>query len=334
VDEENKTLNVGLVGCGRISAKHIWAIVAHPDVDLFGVYDIDKSKMPPNTVHYASYADMIGDPHIDIVSICTPSDLHAPMAIDAANAGKHVLLEKPIALKTSEANAVISFCKGNNVKLCVVVQNRFNLVVRRLKEWIDGDVLGKIIFASAICRWQRPRDYFSDWQSSWDRSGGVIVNQAIHSIDMLQWLVGPIDAVSARGGNQCHHDLEFFDTYVATLHFENGALGTYEATVCAYPQNAENSVSIIGTKGTVKIGGVALDQYSYMMTDGAKAGFKHSLVKKDVYGDGHLWQYREFASAIFEDRDPTTGGEDALRALKVTLEIHRSAKMGYERVTR
>ena len=312
-------MNVALVGCGRISGKHVAAIEAHPDLELVITCDIDFNR----ACKYEPWlAKQEFDPHefewdnIDIVSICTPSDLHAEMAIAAANAGKHVLIEKPIALSIYDANCVIHECKENNVKLCVVVQNRFNPELQAIKSRIDD--LGKILVASAVCRWHRPDEYYhGEWMESQARSGGVTIHQAIHHIDALLWLAGDISWVSATMKKQCH-DIDAYDTCVSMLGFANGAVGTFEATTCAYPRNAESSITLICEKGTVKVGGVRMDRREYMLTDEVVewAG-SYAPTLYDVYGTKHIAQYAEFVSAIQEDRDPLTSGEAAAKALVV-----------------
>jgi len=317
-------MNVGLVGCGRISLKHIRAIKENSLI-LYGTYDIIEDRMPEVFIPFRSYQHMIEHTHIDIVSICTPSDLHAEMAIAAAEAGKHVLVEKPIALKIEDAEDVIKACKFNNVKLCVVVQNRFNPHIGLIKTLN----LGKVLVANATCRWHRPQSYFNGWMASWDRSGGVIINQLIHSLDMLLYLVGPVASVSAYADNLCR-SLSFPDTYVANIKFWNGAIGSFEGTVCACPQNAENSITLVFEKGIVKIGGVALDQVSYVLSDLQKDSYVHRFDKVDIYGDSHVLQYAEFISAINEDREPTTNGFAALKALKFAYAIHDSVRENKE----
>jgi UDP-N-acetyl-2-amino-2-deoxyglucuronate dehydrogenase len=253
---------------------------------------------------------------IDIVSICTPSDLHAEMAIKAAAAGKHVMVEKPIATNTHDARRVIEACKENNVKLCVVVQNRFNPELQAIKSRADD--LGKILVASAVCRWCRPPEYYDGtWMASQERSGGVVVHQAIHHIDALLWLAGDIAQVNAEMRHQCHM-IDAYDTCVATLVYESGAVGTFEATTCAYPRNAEASITLICERGAMKVGGVRLDRREYTLNDEVTewAGdYKPTMY--DVYGTKHVAQYAEFVSAIQENRNPSTSGENAMAALAV-----------------
>ena len=309
-------MNVALVGCGRISGKHVAAIEAHPDLELWSTYDIVESRMSRNIGRYTSYDWVLRDNTVDIVSICTPSDLHAKMAIKAARAKKHVLIEKPIALSIYDANCVIHECKENNVKLGVVVQNRFNPELQAMKSAVDD--FGKIHTASAVCRWHRPDEYYhNEWMESQARSGGVAIHQAIHHIDALLWLAGDISWVSAKMQKQCH-DIDAYDTCVATLGFASGAIGTFEATTCAYPRNAESSITLVCEKGTMKVGGVRMDRREYMLNDEVVewAG-SYAPEMYDVYGTSHIAQYAEFVSAIQEDREPLTSGEAATKSLIV-----------------
>ena len=314
--------NVALVGCGRISKKHVNAIESHPDLSLYATCDILESRRDRYAVgrSWVDYEKMLTSKNIDIVSICTPSDLHSKMARQAAEAGKHVLIEKPIALRGFEAKRVIHCCQENNVKLCVVVQNRFNPELQAMKSAIED--YGKILVASAVCRWHRPDEYYrGKWMESQARSGGVVIHQAIHHIDALLWLAGDISWVSAQMKKQCH-DIDAYDTCVATLGFANGAMGTFEATTCAYPRNAESSITLICEKGTMKVGGVRMDRREYLLNDEIvewAGGYAPTMY--DVYGTKHIAQYAEFVSAIKEDRDPLTSGEDARRALYVAEQM-------------
>ena len=326
-------MNVALVGCGRISPKHVAAIEAHPDLELLTACDIESSprdkyiNQTTSNNLWNDYGSMLrAVREIDIVSICTPSDLHAEMAIKAARAGKHVLIEKPIALSGVEAKRVIQACKENNVKLCVVVQNRFNPELQAMKSAVDD--FGKILIASAICRWHRPDEYYhNEWMESQARSGGVAIHQAIHHIDALLWLAGDIAWVSATMRKQCH-DIDAYDTCIATLGFANGAVGTFEATTCAYPRNVESSITLICEKGTMKVGGVRMDRREYLLNDEViewAGGYAPTMY--DVYGTKHIAQYVEFVNAIKEDRDPLTSGEAAMKAMNVANRMLFSHKL-------
>ena len=318
-------MNVALVGCGRISPKHVAAIEAHPDLELYATCDILESRRDLYKVgkSWTDYEGMLQSKNIDIVSICTPSDLHAEMAIAAANVGKHVLIEKPIALNVSDGERVIKACEINNVKLCVVVQNRFNPELQAMKSATED--YGKILIASAVCRWHRPDEYYDGaWMESQRHSGGVVIHQAIHHIDALLWLAGDISWVRATMQRQCH-DIDTYDTCVAMLGYKSGAVGTFEATTCAYPRNAESSITLICEKGTMKVGGVRMDRREYLLNDEVTewaGGYAPAMY--DVYGAKHIAQYAEFVSAIKEDREPLTSGKDALNALSVATGMYLS----------
>ena len=318
-------MNVGLIGCGRISSKHVAAIEAHPDLELYATCDILESRRDLYKIgkSWTDYEGMLQSKNIDIVSICTPSDLHAEMAIAAANVGKHVLIEKPIALNVSDGKRVIKACEINNVKLCVVVQNRFNPELQAMKSATED--YGKILIASAVCRWHRPDEYYDGtWMESQRHSGGVVIHQAIHHIDALLWLAGDISWVRATMQRQCH-DIDAYDTCVAMLGYKSGAVGTFEATTCAYPRNAESSITLICEKGTMKVGGVRMDRREYLLNDEVTewaGGYAPAMY--DVYGTKHIAQYAEFVSAIKEDREPLTSGKDALNALSVATGMYLS----------
>jgi len=319
-------MNVALVGCGRISEKHIAAIKAHPELELYATCDIVNERFSTkNIASYISYTDfdemLKYSNNIDIVSICTPSDLHAEMAIQAAEAGKHVLVEKPLALNSSDAQAIIDACIHNGVTLCVVVQNRFNGPMVDIKSKVDSGDFGKVLVANATVRWYRPPEYFEGkWQGKFKRSGGVVLNQAAHHLDALLWLVGDIRSVSAHMENFGGRDVP--DACVAAIRFESGAIGTLETSTVTYPRNVESSVTVICERGTFKVGGHALNRFDIYHTDPQL--FEVRELTEDVYGSGHIAQYAEFVSAIKEERLPTTDGWAALAVVKFAEDIWRS----------
>ena len=314
-------MNVALIGCGRISKKHVAAIEAHPDLELYATCDILESRRDLYNTgkSWTDYDGLLKSKNIDIVSICTPSDLHAEMAIAAANVGKHVLIEKPIALNVSDGKRVIKACEINNVKLCVVVQNRFNPAMQELKNMVDSGDFGKVLVASTVIRWYRPPEYFEGtWHGSYKRSGGVVLAQGSHHLDALIWLAGDVHSVAARMEHFKGTDVP--DACVAAIRFESGVLGTLEFSSVTYPKNFESSVAIICERGSFKVGGHAMNRFdiNYSPSD-----FNPGSTE-DVYGPGHVAQYAEFVSAINEDREPTTDGLAALAVVQFAEKIWRS----------
>jgi len=315
--EREMQMNVALVGCGRVSKKHVAAIEAHRGLEFFACFDIIKERMHKNTGHYLSFEDMINDEHVDIISICTPSDLHASMAMRAMQAGKHVLLEKPIAISLTYARHVMEASEKFDRKIAVVAQNRFNEPMADLKSKVTSCDFGEIKLASAVCRWYRPPEYFEDWHGEMSRSGGVLINQALHHIDALLWLAGDIKRVRCRVD-----DVKFPKSAVAVMTFENGAIGTLEATVEAYPRNVESSVNLVMEKGTFKVGGHALNKWDTQHADEIELREQ----TEDVYGYGHIKQYEELYDAIVEDREPSTSVFDGFQAVRVADTMYWTAR--------
>jgi UDP-N-acetyl-2-amino-2-deoxyglucuronate dehydrogenase len=342
-----KPLNFALVGCGRISIRHAQALAdlhkTH-NVRLTAVCDIIESRAQHAAAEYGAtaytdYAQMLTDPNIDVVSVCVPSGLHAQMGQQAARAGKHVLMEKPIALTLADADALIETCEREGVTLAVVLQNRFNPPMRDLRALVDSGQLGDLYLGSATVRWYRPQEYYEDgWHGTWSMDGGALMNQSIHHIDALIWLMGDARKVNAYTATLAHR-MEAEDVGVAIVQFVSGAVGTIEGSTITYPENLEGSVALFGQRGSVKVGGTALNRKVFWKVAGSLEHERELLMREavdppSVYGYSHREQIIEMIDAIRTGRQPSTHGREARRSLEVVTAIYQSAAEGREIVLR
>lgn len=355
------TLRFGLIGCGRVAPRHAQSIQQLPETCLAAVADIRRPRADRFAQEYArqeyapfevtprgetqparagdvaaitAYSDyraLLDRSDIDAVSICVPSGLHASVALDALAAGKHVLVEKPIAIALEDADRMIEAAERAGRKLGVVLQNRYNQPMQQLRGLIDGGGLGDLYLGNATVRWFRPQSYYEDdWHGTWAMDGGALMNQSIHHIDALQWFMGPIRSVFAYSATLAHQ-MEAEDVGVAVVRFENGALATIEGSTLTWPQNLEGSVAIFGARGSVKIGGTALNRITLWKVEGQLEQEAELLTSQrvdppSVYGYSHREVIRDFAQAISHDRMPGTPGIEARKSLALVLAVYESAR--------
>lgn len=330
-----KTYGFGLIGCGRISKNHLEAICRLPQASLEAVSDT-KSEVLECCVKqfscrgYAEYRQLLQDERVDIVNICTESGFHAKIAIEAMRAGKHVLVEKPMAMSLAEADRMICVSRAMRVKLGVVHQNRFNLPIKKLKKAVEDGRFGKLTHAAATVRWNRNDAYYAQapWRGTWALDGGCLMNQAIHNIDLLQWMMGPAEKVFAYAATNLR-PIEGEDTAMAIVRFRNGAFATIEAATTVYPQNLEETFSIFGTTGTARVGGIAvnrLDVWRFDEEDEAEALATCTQEPPNVYGFGHADIIADMIEAVDADRDPAVSGPEGKKALELILAIYHSVK--------
>jgi UDP-N-acetyl-2-amino-2-deoxyglucuronate dehydrogenase len=329
-----KKLNFGIIGCGRIAYKHAEAIKKNEKANLLYVCDIIEERAVDYKNKYGAeryftdYHEMLEMPDLDVVNICTPSGMHAEMGIAAAKAGKHVIVEKPMALSSIDADALINACDENRVKLAVCFQNRFNPPVQKLRRALEEGRFGKLTHASAVVRWFRPQDYYdqASWRGTWAMDGGCLMNQSIHNIDLLQWMMGPVESVFGYTANN-FRKIEAEDVGVAVLKFKNGALGVIEASTTIYPENLEETLAIFGEKGTVMLGGIAVNKIeTWKFADSQDENLE--MEQQDVpnvYGFGHDALIEDFIRAVIEDRRPYIDGREGIKSLRIVLGIYHSA---------
>jgi UDP-N-acetyl-2-amino-2-deoxyglucuronate dehydrogenase len=330
-------MNFAIVGCGFIANKHAKAIAETEDAKLVAVCDKVPATMEKYVEEYGANSyieleDMLKQENIDVVCVCTPSGFHAGIAEQVANAKKHLVVEKPIAMTLEDTDKIIEACKNNNVKLSVVHPNRFRPVVQELREIIDGNLLGEISHASCIVNWNRNQEYYDQapWRGTKHYDGGVLMNQAIHNLDLLLWFMGkPVQVFSMEATRL--RDIEAEDVSVGVVKFESGALSTVEASTTVYPKNFEESITIFGEKGTVKIGGTNALFFEYLdiktKTENQINDIKESIKANPFGTPGHQCIIADMVSAINENREPIVTGDDGKNALKLVLSFYESAKL-------
>ncbi|MFN2399754.1 MAG: Gfo/Idh/MocA family protein [Gemmatimonadaceae bacterium] len=331
-----------LVGCGRISERHFEAIGANQSLQLVAVCDEIEERAGAagqrvRAPAFTSYSQMLSEITSDAVVVCTPSGLHPRHGIMAAEHGKHVICEKPMATRIEEADALVRACDSAGVHLFVVKQNRLNPGIQLLKRALDRGRFGRIYLANTTVRWQRPQSYYdaAPWRGTWEFDGGAFMNQASHYVDMIQWLVGPVESVMAKTATLARR-IESEDTGVAILRFRSGALGTIEVTMLTYPRNMEGSITVIGEKGTVKVGGTALnriEQWEFADGDEDDAEAERLRAATDplsVYGSGHGPYYENVVRVLRGEASAGTDGREGRKSLELLLGIYESARTGKE----
>ncbi|MFL5576495.1 MAG: Gfo/Idh/MocA family protein [Gemmatimonadaceae bacterium] len=339
-DAPPSPIRVALVGCGRISRNHFEAIARVDGLALSAVCDVVPERAAAageqqGVPAFTSYERMLGEAEFDAVAICTPSGLHPQHGIMAALAGKHVISEKPMAISLAAADELVQACDAAGVKLFVVKQNRLNPSIQLLKRAIDRGRFGRIYMANCTVRWTRPQEYYDQapWRGTWEFDGGAFMNQASHYVDLVQWLVGPVESVMARTATMARR-IEAEDSGVALFKFRSGALGSMEVTMLTYPKNLEGSITILGEKGTVKIGGTAVNRVEHWVfadyDDDDKLVETASTNPPTVYGFGHEAYYRNVLAVLRGEALADTDGRAGRKSLELILGIYESAKTGRE----
>ena len=339
----DRPIRFALVGCGRIANSHIEALRQHRErAELVAVCDNRPEALAAAVAKtgargYASLdALLAGDgtgSDADIVTLATPSGLHPRQAMRAAAAGFHVLTEKPMATKWDEGMQMVRACRDAGVKLFVVKQNRLNPTLQRLKAAIDGGRFGRIYMVTVNVFWTRPQSYYDDapWRGRWDLDGGAFLNQASHYVDMVDWLVGPVDNVHAYTATLAR-DIEAEDTGVMGLRLRKGGLASINVTMLTHGKNFEGSITILGERGTVRIGGVAVNQIQHWEFDEARPEDADvqsaSYGTASVYGPGHPLYYDNVIGTLRGERHAEVDGYEGLRSLEVVLAAYRSARDG------
>jgi UDP-N-acetyl-2-amino-2-deoxyglucuronate dehydrogenase len=330
-------IRYGIVGCGHIAKKHVQAIANVEGAVLTAVCDTNEERLQEFVTDgisgFSDLKEMLEADVVDVVSICTPSGLHKPLAIQVAEAKKHVIVEKPMALTLEDANAMIDACERNGVKMAVVHPNRFRPAIRELRKQIEKGAFGKLGHANATVRWNRNQAYYDQaaWRGTKAMDGGVLMNQAIHNMDLLLWMMGDIEEVSTYDATRIR-DIEAEDTSVSVIRFKNGALGVLEAAVTIYPKNLEESLAIFGETGTAVIGGSNANWIKTWdfadMTDEEKQQIIEAI-EKDPFGiPGHQCIIQDMTDAIVQDRTPIVSGQEGREALAFVIACQQSAETG------
>lgn len=336
-------IKFALVGCGRIAKRHseLLGFQQIANASLVAVCDVleDKAKKLGeqfNIPYYTDMDEMMQNENIDIVSVLTESGYHAKHVINLAKYGKHVVVEKPMALTLDDADKMIEVCDKNNVRLFVVKQNRFNVPVVKLREAIDLNRFGKLVLGTIRVRWCRDQKYYdqADWRGRWSMDGGVLTNQASHHVDLLEWMMGDVESVFAKSMTALV-DIEAEDTAIVTIKFKNGALGIIEATTAVRPVDLEGSISVLGEKGTVEIGGFAVNKMIHwnfqIEQDGDdKVMEQYSVNPPNVYGFGHQEYYDHVVDSIINDKAQLVDGFVGRKSLELVTAIYESIETGKE----
>ena len=337
-------LKYALIGCGRISPNHIVAAKEN-NLEIVAVCDINQECMedkilkfglPKETKRYTNYKELLKKEQLELVAICTESGKHGQIALDCIDAACNLIIEKPIALSLNEADEIIKKAIEKGVKVSACHQNRFNKSVMKIREAVEKNRFGKLLHGTAHIRWHRDREYYdrAKWRGTWEQDGGALMNQCIHNIDLLRWLMGnEITEVVGMTDNLAHNFIQGEDLGVALIKFTNGSYGIIEGTTNIYPENLEETLYIFGDKGTVKAGGHSVNlieewRFADLLDDPEEVKREHHENPPNVYGFGHKPLYADVIDAIKENREPLITAEDGRRALELVLAIYKSSKEG------
>jgi predicted dehydrogenase len=336
-----RPLKFGVVGCGRISGNHMRALAsAHVGAELVAVADVQEERARATSgqyhvPYYLDYHEMIErHPEIDVIGVLTPTGYHARHVIDLARYGKHFVVEKPMALRVSDCDRMIAACRKNGCRLFVVKQNRYNPAVVAARRALEAGRFGKMVMGTVRVRWKRDQAYYARdaWRGTWELDGGVMAQQASHHLDLLQWFMGPVRQVQCQIATRLM-DIEVEDTAAALFTFESGALGVFEATTATRPNDLEASLSILGERGTVILGGNAVNRIDHWQLDPElpederiRAGASQDV--PNVYGHGHVDYLAAVVRAILDHRSGLVEGEEGRKNVQILTALYESAARG------
>ncbi len=337
-------MKYALIGCGRISVNHVSAAIQN-GLDIVAICDIDpacmedkfeKFSLKDSTKKYLDYKEMLASERPELVAIATESGKHAQIALDCIEAGCHLIIEKPIALSVEDADAIIKAAEQKGVKVCACHQNRFNKSIQKIREAMEANRFGRLFYGTAHIRWNRDKSYYTQapWRGTWEQDGGALMNQCIHNIDLLRWMMGD-DIIEVVGfTDRLNHDyLEAEDMGIALVRFKNGAYGIIEGTTDVYPQNLEETLYIFGENGTIKVGGKSVNiieewNFADKADDPEEVKTRYNENPPNIYGYGHNPLYADVIDAIQSGRQPLIDAHAGKRALELVLAIYKSAAEG------
>ncbi|HEY4066403.1 MAG TPA: Gfo/Idh/MocA family oxidoreductase [Burkholderiaceae bacterium] len=335
----DRKVRFAVLGCGRIAGNHLDAIATHAErCELVGVCDSDPIALAAAVARtgapgFASLSAMLAGSRADCVVLATPSGLHAQQAQEVAAAGVDVMTEKPMATRWADGVAMVRACDDAGVRLFVVKQNRRNRTLQLLKQAVDAGRFGRIYMVTVNVFWSRPQAYYDGaaWRGTWEFDGGAFMNQASHYVDLLDWIVGPVESVMAYTGTLARN-IEVEDTGVAALKWRSGAMGSVNVTMLTYPKNLEGSITILGEKGSVRVGGVAVNEiqhWAFETPDPMDAQLDEaSYQTTSVYGFGHPLYYDNVIRTLRGEAAPETDGREGLKSLELLIAMYRSARDG------
>lgn len=336
-------MKYALIGCGRIAVNHMKAAINN-ELEIVAVCDVLEEKMEEllakyglekdeSIKRYTDYKKMVEELQPEIASIATESGLHAEIALYCIEKGVNLIIEKPMAMSIEDANKIIDLAEKKNVKVSACHQNRFNVAIQKLRKAVESGRFGKLSHGSIHVRWNRNAGYYEQapWRGTWEQDGGALMNQCIHGIDLLRWMMGDeIEEIYGATRQQFHDYLEAEDVGMAVIKFKNGAIGTIEGTTNVFPKNLEETLYIFGENGTVKIGGTStnnIDVWDFAVEteeDQENKGLEEET--SNVYGNGHTSLFADVMDAIENDRKPYVDAVAGRNALEVVLSIYKSQK--------
>jgi predicted dehydrogenase len=345
-------LKFALIGCGRISTNHIKALLDNfEEAELTSVCDILKDKAKQKADEYIkkmkdknliikrprvykNYQEMLKKEDINVCVVCTESGYHAEISLYCLNLKKYVLVEKPMAMSIFDANRMIQTSQKNGLKLAVCYQNRFNLPIQKLRQAFEEGRFGRIFAGTAKILWNRNKEYYdkANWRGTWKLDGGCLINQCTHNIDLLQWMINSeIDSVYGQTENYLHPYIQAEDYGSIIIKFKNGAIGNIEGTVCVYPKNLEETLTILGENGIVVIGGLALNKilvwdFKDKQESLEQVQKEYDSEIKNVYGNGHSPLYKNFIDSIKNNYNPLIDGNEGKKSLSIILMAYKSQK--------
>lgn len=334
-------IRFAIVGCGRIAPRHVESLRRIEGVDVTAAADIDPARAKAFTakfsIHaYASIDELLEKAQFDVACVCTPSGTHAENAVQLLKAGKHVVVEKPMALRLADADRMIEAAKAADRRLFVVKQNRFNLPVRAVRAAFEDGRFGKLLMGTVRVRWMRDQSYYDQdkWRGTWAQDGGVFSNQASHHIDLLEWFFGDVETVFAKIDTKLAR-IECEDTGLAILKFKSGAHGVIEATTATRPKDLEGSLSVLGAEGSAEISGFAVNKLQHFdfadsRPDDAETKARFSENPPNVYGFGHLAYLQNVVDTLQGKAEPAVDGTEGRRSLELIHALYVSAETGRE----
>ena len=338
-------MNYALIGCGRIATNHIKAAVNN-NLNIVAVCDILPEAMEillakhglekdASIKRYTDYKTMLAENEIELTSIATESGIHAEIALHCIDNGVNVIIEKPMAMNMADADEIVRRSEQKGVKVSACHQNRFNIAVQEMRRAVESGRFGRLSHGSVHVRWNRNRGYYDQapWRGTWAQDGGCLMNQCIHGVDLLRWMLGDeVEEVYGVTRQQFHDYLEAEDIGMAVVKFRNGAIGTIEGTTNVYPKNLEETLYLFGEKGTVKLGGTSTNNIDvWDFADEGEADAKNKGLQEEtsnVYGNGHTSLFADMIDAIRTDRKPYVDAVAGRNALEMILAIYKSQKTG------
>lgn len=334
-----RKVRFALVGAGRIAKNHFAAIERHAErCELVDVCDTDPKALTEAITRtqangHSTLSSLLATTQADCVVLATPSGLHPRQTIQIAESGRHIMTEKPMATRWQDGLAMVRACDTAGVHLFVVKQNRRNTTLQLLKRAIDEKRFGRIYMVNINVFWTRPQSYYdgAKWRGTWELDGGALMNQASHYIDLLDWLIGPVDSVQAMTGTLARN-IQVEDTGVLNIRWRSGALGSMNVTMLTYPKNYEGSITVLGENGTVRIGGVAvndIEHWEFADTRDYDQQIRDaSYQTSSIYGFGHPLYYDNVIKVLRGEAEPETDGREGLRSLEVLIAAYMSARDG------